>query len=205
MKPFHTASIFFLLAGLLLAGFTHVNAPVSTVDVATWTIDKSHSRIGFTVRHLGISKVSGNFKDYDATIKLDPSDLSTLEATATVQIASIDTDNERRDSHLKSDDFFNAEKYPTLEFVSKEVRNIDGNSFELVGDLTMRDVTQEVVLEGKLLGTTIVRERVVAAFEAETTINRFDYGLKWNRALETGGLVVGEDVTINLELEVVQQ
>lgn len=205
MKPIRALSLLSLLAVFILAGFTQIDAPTSTSDVATWAVDKSHSQVGFTVRHLGISKVSGDFKDYDATIMLDPADLSTLKATATLQTASIDTDNERRDNHLKSDDFFNAEEYPAMTFASTSVRNIDGNSFELVGNLTIRDVTKEVVLAGELLGTAAMGDKTIAALEASTTINRFDYNLKWNRALEAGGLVVGEDVTINLALEVVKQ
>ena len=193
-----------LFAVLLLVGFTTDSHDAPPTEVVTWNVDKSHSSIGFKVRHLGITNVNGEFHDYDVSLKFDPADLSTLETTATIQIASIDTDNERRDNHLRSDDFFAAEEHPTMTFVSKEVRNVDGNEFELVGDLTIRGVTKEVVLDAELVGTAMMRGNAVAALEAETTINRFDYGLHWDRVTEAGGLIAGEDVRIILELEVQQ-
>ncbi len=175
--------------------------PGSKTAVTKFVADKAHSQLGFKVRHLGITNVNGNFTDYEAEVTLDPSDLSTLHAMATVKIASIDTGIERRDNHLKSDDFFNAEQFPEMKFVSKAVRNIDGSEFELVGDLTIRDVTKEVVLEGEFLGAGMMGETKKVGFEAETTINRFDYNLKWDRVTEAGGLVVSENVKITLDLE----
>ena len=192
----------FLLAAFSLVAFAPPE-PVPTV-ATTWTADQSHSQIDFKVRHLGISNVRGSFDEYDVVMRFDPADLTTLQVETTIDASSINTENERRDNHLRSDDFFNAEQYPTLTFVSKEVRNIDGESFEVVGDLTIRDVTKEVVLDAAFLGTTTQRDRRKAGFTAETTINRFDYGLKWDRLTEAGGLVVGEDVQIILELEMVE-
>lgn len=181
---------------------TQLNDDVPAKGVkTTYVVDKAHSNIGFRVRHLGISSVNGNFSDYEASVELDPSDLSTLKASATVQIASIDTGIERRDNHLRSDDFFNADSFPTMSFESKKVRNIDGSMFELVGDLTIRDVTKEVVLKGEFLGVGQMGETKKAGFEASTTINRFDYNLKWDRLTEAGGLVVAENVKITLDLE----
>ena len=198
-----------LLIAITITGFEAAQpdeqAPaVRSAEPTTWTIDKSHSQVAFKVRHLGISNVQGNFRDYDASVTLDPDDLETLQVEATIDVATIDTENERRDNHLRSDDFFNAEQYPSMTFVSKEVRNIDGNAFELVGDLTIRDVTKEVVLEGALLGVGAQRDQRKAGFTAETTINRFDYNLQWDRLTEAGGLVVGEDVQIILELELAE-
>lgn len=183
-----------LSTSLLLAAF------VMIVSIE-WTVDKAHSEIGFEVRHLGLAKVKGEFKEYDVTLAFDPADLSTLEASATIQVASVDTGVERRDNDLRSDNFFAAEEYPTMTFVSKAVRNIDGNNFELVGDLTIRGVTKEVVLDAELIGATKMGERFVSALEATTTINRFDYGLKWDRVTEAGGLVVSEDVKITIAVE----
>lgn len=173
----------------------------ATPQAAAYVVDKAHSQIGFKVRHLGITNVNGFFADYEADVSMDGDDLSTLTATATVQIGSISTGIDRRDGHLKSDDFFNAEKYPEMKFVSKSVRNIDGSEFELVGDLTIRDVTKEVVLEAEFLGMGAMGDTKKAGFEAETTINRFDYNLKWDRLTEAGGLVVSDKVKVILDLE----
>ena len=171
--------------------------------VKTFTVDYVHSNVGFKVRHLGISNVNGTFGEYEATVLVDPADLSTLKAEATFNTGSIDTDNERRDGHLKSDDFFNAEAYPTMSFKSTKVETGDNNTFMLHGDLTIRDVTKRVVLEGEMIGSG--NDPFSGVFkiglEASTTINRFDYNLKWDTVTEAGGLVVGQDVTIVLELE----
>jgi polyisoprenoid-binding protein YceI len=193
----HCASL--TIALVALAGFV-----LPMLDVMTFSPDKAHSQVGFQVRHLGISNVRGSFNEYDAKVTFDPADLSTLQVEATVNIASIDTGIERRDTHLKSDDFFNAESFPTLSFKSKGVRNLEGTTFELVGDLTIRDVTKEVVLDSEFLGLGKQRETTKAGFSASTTINRFDYNLKWDRLTEAGGLVVSEEVKILLELELDQ-
>jgi polyisoprenoid-binding protein YceI len=179
--------------------------PTSSGEVSTWSVDKSHSNVGFKVRHLAISNVSGRFHEYDVDLRFDPADLSTLETIATVQVASIDTENQKRDDHLRSPDFFAAADHPVMTFESKEVRNIDGNTFELVGDLTIRDVTKEVVLDGELIGTATMRGNEIAALEASTTIDRMDYGLQWNKLTEAGGVMVGHNVEIILEIEAVKQ
>lgn len=190
----------FVVAALfVLVGFT---LPLSDLsEVVSFRPDKTHSNVGFKVRHLGISNVRGSFTDYDATVQFDPNDLRTLTVEATVDVASINTENERRDNHLRSDDFFNAEQFPTIRFVGKDVRNIDAARFDLVGDLTIRDVTKEVVLAGEFFGIGEARNGRKAGFEATTTVNRFDYNLRWDNLTEAGGLVVGEEVEIILELE----
>ena len=193
----HTMRKSILLAAALSVGF------VGTLT--TYNVDPVHSNVGFKVRHLGISNVNGSFTDYVATATVDPADLSTLKAEAVIQVASVDTGIERRDNHLRSDDFFNAEAHPTITFVSKEVRNIDGSEFELVGDLTIRETTKEIVLKGEFLGQATMRGNSVVAFEAEGRINRFDYGLKWDALTEAGGLMVGEEVRLTLELEAAAQ
>ena len=185
----------FLIALLAITSITFAQT--------NWELDKSHSKIGFTVTHMVIAEVEGQFNDYDVkvTSKGDDFEGATVEFTADVN--SIDTDNERRDNHLKSDDFFNAEKFPQMTFVSKSFEKVDGKNYKLVGDLTIRDVTKEVVLNVVHNGTIVDPwGNTKAGFKATGVINRFDYNLKWNTALETGGLVVGEDVdiTINLEL-----
>lgn len=179
---------------------------VTEAAVATYHADPAHSSVRFKVRHLGFSKVTGRFGAFDATVRLDPGDLTTLEAEATIDAASISTGDEKRDAHLRSEDFFEVETYPELTFRSTGVRNVRGDDFELEGELTMHGVTKPVVLAGTFLGTARDPwggERV--GFEAQTTINRKDFGLNWNSVLETGGVLVGEDVEIVLDVQAVQQ
>jgi len=200
-------------AFLVLSAFSveHKHTDVKREAVAqpvasssSWTVDQSHSQIGFKVRHLGIANVRGFFREYEVDMDFDPEDLSSLQVTATISVSSIDTGNERRDNHLRSDDFFNSEQYPSMSFTSTRVRNVEGNNFELVGNLTVRDVTKEVVLEAEFLGAGAMGENMKVGFEAMTTISRFDYNMKWDRVMEAGGLVVAEDVDIILELEMDQ-
>ncbi|QXD14075.1 YceI family protein [Rhodocaloribacter litoris] len=188
-----------LVAVLLLAGF------VNDRPKAVYKADLAHSYVGFQVRHLGVSNVKGRFKEYDVTLEMEGTDLRTLKASGTVNVNSIDTGIERRDNHLRSPDFFEVETFPTITFVSKEVRNIDGNAFELVGDLTIKDVTKEVMLEAEFLGTAKMGDSERAGFTAETTINRKDFNLTWDRLTEAGGLVVGHDVKLVLEIEAIKQ
>ncbi len=182
---------------LFLAGFSG-DAP------ATWSIDSAHSKIGFKVRHLGISNVRGEFGEYDATITMDPEDLQSLQASVTIQVVSIDTGNDRRDNHLRSDDFFSAETFPTMTFESTGVTNLEGSTFDIVGNLTIRDVTKEVVLSAEYLGSATMGDSERAGFEARTKVNRIDFGLMWNRLTEAGGAVVGHDIEVILELEIIK-
>jgi len=172
---------------------------------ASWSIDYNHSEVGFSVRHLAISKVRGEFQSYCATIEFDESDISTLEVSAVVEVESLDTGVERRDNHLRSSDFFDAASYPLMTFTSKEVRNVDGNNFELVGDLTIKEVTQEFVLEGSFLGAIETANGGKAGFELHGVLDRFDFHLNWNRLTEVGGLIAGRDITITLNLELNRQ
>ncbi len=208
MRTFSFLSLLSLLLALFLAnGPALAQAPkdAAPTGVVTWRVDKAHSKIGFKVKHLGISTVRGDFGAYDAVVKLDPSNLSTLQADATVEVQSIDTRIEKRDNHLRSADFFAADEYPQMTFVSKKVRNVEGNRFELVGDLTIRGTTKEVVFDGAVLGVAAMGGTQRAGIEAETTINRHDFGLSWNKLTEAGGFVVSPDVTIVLELETIAQ
>lgn len=206
-----------LLVAFVLAGFTLVGnqpaptptQPTDSADVAQWRIDPVHSKLGFKARHFGISNVRGEFQDYEADLRFDPEDLSTVEATVRIQAMSVFTGNERRDNHLRSDDFFNAEIDSIITFTSTGVRNIDGTEFELVGDLTIRGNTHEVVLEAEFLGSIEMERRgqtqVRAAFEAETKIDRMEYGLKFDSTVGgAGDLVVGDEVTLIIELEVIK-
>lgn len=171
-------------------------------SVATYAIDPSHSRLGFTVRHLGFSKVRGAFEQFEGVVEVDPNDLSTLKANGVGHASSITTNDAKRDEHLRSPDFFEAEVHPQLTFKSTGIKDVSGNEFTLVGDLTMRGVTKSIELKGEFLGTgrdPFGNDKV--ALEARTTINRKDYGLNWNAALETGGVLVSEKVDIELEIQ----
>jgi polyisoprenoid-binding protein YceI len=166
-----------------------------------WKFDKAHSSIIFGIRHMIISEVTGNFKDFSVVLKSDKTDFSDASVEGTIQTASINTENEYRDKHLRSDDFFNAEKYPIIKFISTKFENLGQNKYRITGNLTLRDVTKEVTFDAVLQGTLKTSKGMLSAWKATTTINRFDYNLKWNKTLETGGLIVGQDVTITLNLE----
>jgi polyisoprenoid-binding protein YceI len=171
-------------------------------DVVAFAADPAHSRVGFAVRHMGFSKVRGRFREFDALVRMEPGDLASLEAEATAQTASIDTGAEDRDQHLRSEDFFASDEYPSLSFKSTEVLDVHDNRFTLAGDLTMRGVTRRVELQGTFLGegTDPWGGRRIG-FEAHGTISRKEFGLTWNQVLETGGVLVSDDVRLELEIQ----
>ena len=171
------------------------------IQAGTWDIDASHTTVEFVARHLMVTKVRGRFLDVsgEITIAADP-----LESSVRAQIgtASITTGDDQRDAHLRSPDFFDVEQYPTITFVSTGVRATRGDSFVLVGDLTVRDVTKSVELELEYLGSAQDPWGATkAAFSASTEVNRKDWGLEWNVALETGGFLVGDKVKLNVEVQ----
>ncbi len=171
-----------------------------------WTLDKAHSQVKFTVQHLVISELTGRFKEFDATFKTIGDDIGTASVEAVIKTASIDTDNERRDTHLRSDDFLNVEKFPEMKFKSTSVENAGNNTYRIKGDLTIRDITRPVVLDTKYSGFVKTPwGGEVVAFKASVTINRFDFGTKWSKALETGGLIAGENVDVTLVMEFTKQ
>lgn len=176
-----------------------------TINAQTkWTVDKAHSKVQFTVTHLVISEVTGEFKSFDATVESSKDDFTDAKIDFWADVNSISTDNDARDKHLKSDDFFNAEKFPKLTFKGKSFKKVSGKNYKLVGDLTIRDVTKEVTLNVVYNGT--VKDpygNTKAGFKITGSLNRFDYNLKWNALIEAGGAVVGKTVemTINLELQ----
>ena len=172
--------------------------------VGTWTLDPTHSEVTFTVRHLAISKVRGSFKKFDATVVTaeNPAD-STF--TASIDVASIDTNNADRDGHLRTGDFFEAEKYPSIHFVSTAVR-ANGDDFLVDGELTIKDVTKPVTFEVEFGGFgSDPYGNYKAGLTAKATIDRTDFGLTYNAALETGGVLIGEKVTITLDLQAAHQ
>ena len=178
----------------------------SSAVAATYEIDTTHAQIQFKVKHLGISSVRGVFKDFAGTFEYDPKNVQASKANAKIKTISIDTENKKRDDHLRSADFLDADGKPEISFVSKEIKDVNDQSFTLVGDLTIRGVTKLVELKTEFGGTATDpwgKER--AAFSASTTINRKDFGIVWNKVLETGGLVVGEDVKIEIDVEGVKK
>jgi polyisoprenoid-binding protein YceI len=187
-----------LVAALMLV------ASVSEAQGA-WTFDKVHSSVQFSIKHMVISTVTGAFKDFSVDLKSDKPDFIDASVNAVIKVASINTDNTMRDGHLKSDDFFNAEKFPEIKFVSTAFEKTGENKYKITGDLTIRDVTKQATFDATLGGTLKTDRGTLAAWSATTTVNRFDYNLKWNKTLETGGLMVGQDVTITLNLELNKQ
>jgi polyisoprenoid-binding protein YceI len=170
-----------------------------------WNIDAAHSGINFSIRHLVVSKVRGRFAKYSGTLELDTQDLTRSKLEATIEAASIDTGVGQRDDHLRSADFFDAATYPELRFTGKRIEKLSSERYRVYGDLTIRDVTREVELDVEYGGQAKDpwgNERV--AFAAKTSINRKDFGLNWNQALEAGGVLVGERVDIELELQAVK-
>jgi polyisoprenoid-binding protein YceI len=171
-----------------------------------WQIDYSHSEINFTVRHMMISKVRGRFEDWSGTVNFDPINPENTNVDVTVQLASINTRENDRDDHLRSPDFFDVENYPTMHFKSTKVEQDDADEGKLYGELTIRDVTKPVVLDVEYAGQAQSPWGTTSAgFSASATINRKDWDLSWNQALETGGVLVGEKVKIEIELELVKQ
>lgn len=167
-----------------------------------WTVDTAHSEIGFSVKHMMVSKVKGSFASYDATVEADETDLQDALIDFKIDVASISTNNEDRDNHLRSADFFDAEKFPYITFKANEIAKKGDDAYELTGDLTIKDVTRPATFDVEYGGKATNPWGVeVVAFSGEGKVNRKDFGLTWNQTLETGGVLVGEDIKITLELE----
>ena len=195
MKRIHVALV------LALASI----ASAASAAPLTFDIDKPHSQVGFSIRHF-FSKVPGQFKDFSGTIVMDQNAPAASSVEVTIQAASISTDNEARDTHLKSQDFFAADSLPTLTFKSTKVAPAGKDKYKVTGDFTMHGITKPVVLEVEFLGMGQVgiggrSMGTKAGFDASTTLNRKDFGINWNKTLDQGGLMLGEDVAISLHIE----
>ena len=164
-----------------------------------WKLDKNHSSIRFSSIHMVISEVVGKFNEFDGIIVSPKEDFDGSSIDFTAKVASIDTDNERRDNHLKSDDFFNAEAHPDITFKGKIEK--EGDNYFLVGNFTIRETTKQVKFDVTYFGQIQGKRGRKAGFKVTGIINRFDYGLKWDNTIEAGGLVVGEEITITCNLE----
>jgi polyisoprenoid-binding protein YceI len=190
----------------LLLSLTVAAATFAVQAQTTWKVDVSHSKIGFAVSHLVISETEGSFDVYDGTIVSKADDFTGAEINFSVDAASINTANADRDKHLKSADFFDAEKFPKLTFKSTSFKKVGGNKYVLEGDLTIKGVTKKVKFDVTYNGQAKSPwGQTAAGFKATSTINRTDFGLTWNKALEAGGLLVGENVDITLKLEFIKQ
>jgi polyisoprenoid-binding protein YceI len=186
-----------------------VDSPTTTPTRAeltgSYTIDPSHSRIGFVARHAMVTKVRGSFNSFDGSIEIDGASPENSSARVTIEVASIDTRNADRDSHLRTNDFFAAEEHPQITFVSTAARQVDDVTFELTGDLTLRGVTQSVNIPFTFEGAAkdpFGNFRI--GFEGSTVINRKDFGMSFNAVLETGGVLIGDKVTLEFEISAIR-
>jgi polyisoprenoid-binding protein YceI len=192
----------FAAVALALAVASATAAPVA------YKIDQAHSEVGFKIRHF-FAKVPGRFNDFAGTLMLDDKNLAASSVDVTIQTTSIYTNNERRDNHLRSDDFFSAEKFPAITFKSTKVTPGEDKKFKIDGDLTMRGVTKPVTLDAELIGMGAIgmggnAVGTRAGFEATTTVNRKDWGILWNKTLDNGGTMLDDMVAIDLNIEAVK-
>ena len=171
----------------------------------TYTIDGAHSRIGFVARHAMVTKVRGSFNDFEGSLTLNAADPAASSAEISIDVASIDTRNEQRDGHLRTNDFFDAPAFPKITFKSTAVKQIDDENFAVTGDLTIKGTTKSVTIDFEFAGVaTDPYGNVRAGFEGKSTLNRSDYGVAFNAALETGGVLVSEKITLELEVSAIK-
>jgi polyisoprenoid-binding protein YceI len=182
------------------------NTAEATTGTSTWTLDASHSSVGFAVKHMMIANVRGHFADFNATVEIDGDDFRTAEIAAEIEVASITTRNDQRDEHLRSADFFDATSFPKLTFSSTGVDAVSAESVKVHGDLTIRGNTRPVTLAVTIEGRgrdPWGGERM--SFTAETKISRSAFGMTWSQAMETGGVLVGDEIRITIEGELIRQ
>ena len=176
------------------------------LQAAIWEADPAHSSVAFNIKHMMIANVHGSFGTFTATVNYDEKDITKSTIEATIESASINTDNQQRDTHLKSADFFEVEKYPTIHFASKRIEKT-GSGLKIIGDLTMHGVTKEITLTADNPSAPVIDPwggtRIAAS--ATTKVNRTDFGIVWNKTLESGGVLVGIDVNISIEIELVKK
>jgi polyisoprenoid-binding protein YceI len=172
----------------------------------TYALDVAHSRLGFVARHAMVTKVRGAFNDFAGTATIDGTDPSKSSVSITIQVASIDTRNEQRDAHLRTNDFLDLDNYPTITFTSTSIAHDGGDEFQVTGDLTVKDVTKSITLPLEYQGAAtdpFGNDRI--GFEGSVVINRKDWGVNWNAALEAGGVLVSEKVTLEFEISAIKQ
>jgi polyisoprenoid-binding protein YceI len=178
---------------------------VPSTVTGTYAIDPTHSRIGFVARHAMVTKVRGSFNEFEGTGVFDAEDPAKSQLQLTIKAASIDTRNADRDGHLRGNDFFAMEQYPEITFVSTAVEQLDAESYRVTGDLTIKGVTKPVVVDFEYTGTAVDPfDNVRIGLEGKTTVNRKDWGISWNAALEAGGVLVSEKVTLEFEVSAIR-
>jgi polyisoprenoid-binding protein YceI len=189
-------------SALMLLGAFAVARPAGA-ETVDWALDGTHSRVGFSVSHLVVSSVAGRFKQVTGKVQLDEADLTKSNVEISILVDSIDTDEAKRDEHLKSPDFFDAKQFPTILFKSTKIAKIGGNKYKLTGDLTLHGVTKSITLDA-VISAPIKNPwgKMVRGVKLSGKLKRGDYGLKWNKALETGGVVVGDEVTLDVQVEI---
>ncbi len=174
---------------------------------STWEIDSGHAAANFAVKHLAISTVNGSLGEVTGKVEVDDKDVTKSKIEASIDVKGLNTKQAKRDDHLRSKDFFEVEKFPTITFKSTKIEKGEGNRLKVTGDLTIKGTTKSVTLDGELTAEVAnpFSKAKTRGFSATTSLNRKDYGLTWNSTLETGGLLVGEDVKVNIEAEVVKK
>jgi polyisoprenoid-binding protein YceI len=180
-------------------------ATATAVPTGTWAVDPAHSRLEFQVKHLGIATVHGNFADFEGSLEIGD-DLASAKAHGTVNVASVNTDEQKRDDHLRSPDFFHVDEHPRIEFESTAIELLDENTFRITGDLTLHGVTREIELDAEITGTEEDpwgNERV--GLEISGELNRGDYGMTFNQALGSGNVLVSDKVRLALDISAVKQ
>lgn len=184
---------------------TTTNPTGTTIPTGSYTIDPTHSRIGFVARHAMVTKVRGSFNEFDGTGTFDAEHPSAAQLQLTIQAASIDTRNADRDAHLRSNDFFDMDTYPEITFVSTSVEQTGGDEYRVTGDLTIKGVTKSVAIGFEHTGTAVdPYGNTRIGLEGTTTVNRKDWGVNWNAALEAGGVLVSEKVTLEFEVSAIR-
>ena len=171
-----------------------------------WAIDPAHSQIGFKVKYMMFINVSGKFKDFQAIIENVDDQFETLNVSFTADVSSIDTNSIDRDEHLVSGDFFDVERFPTITFTSTNIRKSNQNQFEMLGEITIRDITKKIIIE--IVSSDVMKDpwgKTIVGLSLSGKVNRSDYGLDWNRSLETGGLLVGEEIKLISDIQLIKQ
>ena len=180
-------------------------ATATTIPTGTYAIDPAHSRIGFVARHAMVTKVRGSFNEFDGSGSFDAGDPARSQLQLTIQATSIDTRNADRDSHLRSNDFFDVETYPEITFRSTAVENVDAENYRVTGDLTIKGVTKPVTVDFEYTGTAVdPYGNTRIGLDGTTTVNRKDWGVNWNAALEAGGVLVSEKVTLEFDVSAIR-
>jgi polyisoprenoid-binding protein YceI len=194
------------MKNILILSALFLSITFNFAQTGKWGFDDSHAKVGFAVSHFGISETEGKFTKFDGTVLSDKSDFSDAKIDFTIDVNSINTENDQRDGHLKSPDFFDVAKYPNITFKSKSLKAVGKNKYKLTGDFTMHGVTKPITLDVVYRGTVVdPYKNTKAGFRITGMIDRTIYGLSWNGKLAAGGLLVGNDVDLNVNIELIKK